>query len=733
MTYRSRRGASLALIITTALVLILIGVAVFFLIQIFGGGSEVHNAVDAGTLNIAKQAIQVPSVPVPTDKAIQVAFQGLSDPQTGGINLLTYNRLVGQAMLVALNAQADGSETAIGNAKKAIAAIQDDQNSIGKALKEALSDATSNNNWAKNPFLSAAARNPMGLSDLGTAITWDPTQKHHYQVGFVGQGEKDPGSSNISLSEAQLANQMPYSDYTQGSQVSWPKGATDGTGKFMRGYREVKIPNVGSIYGVALSGEQPHLISLDKFHQQSNQPGAGSNVAVPPNSFYTMASVPDEKTHTPLTGQSAATVGTANYKPFPLSIPYGFLIIDNSGSATFSGNVPNLDNVAANELGTGIQVDPSSGMFATKESNLIPSWENYNAQQKAASANGGTPPPAPSLAGLYNSDGSPATLQDALKIGTGPAVLCTDFNSDPNDSGADPNCVKGMTPQGGNTLGPFDTAYHPNGGYSQPSSGQGTLTSGEYAKLEVASLYAMDKPPGPPAVFSINAPPTGQRLYPSSPNPNPIIGDETPWESGKAYANPAVKGQVSKDGTMLQLIGQTTSYMPYTANGQQVSTALPPGQTPADELQRFITNRIYQIKPDATQAEINSVLNYPLALGKIYYVYATGTAPNNHITITTTQPPWMQALGGAATAADGTPHVFQKKWDLVNGLGSMANPGHDFDIHDRLFLNVQPGSAVDTLTVTYTPASGAYDLLGTVKFTDAASNQGPPPVFSERN
>src|SRR5579875_1248374 len=323
MTYRSRRGASLALIITTALVLILIGVAVFFLIQIFGGGSEVHHAVDAGTLNIAKQAIQVPSVPVPTDKAIQVAFQGLSDPQTGGINLLTYNRLVGQA-------------------------IQDDQNSIGKALKEALSDATSNNNWAKNPFLSAAARNPMGLSDLGTAITWDPTQKHHYQVGFVGQGEKDPGSSNISLSEAQLANQMPYSDYTQGSQVSWPKGATDGTGKFMRGYREVKIPNVGSIYGVALSGEQPHLISLDKFHQQSNQPGAGSNVAVPPNSFYTMASVPDEKTHTPLTGQSAATVGTANYKPFPLSIPYGFLIIDNSGSATFSGNVPNLDNVAAN-------------------------------------------------------------------------------------------------------------------------------------------------------------------------------------------------------------------------------------------------------------------------------------------------------------------------------------------------------------------------------------------------
>lgn len=423
-----------------------------------------------------------------------------------------------------------------------------------------------------------------------------------------------------------------------------------------------------------------------------------------------------------------------------MALPLEFLFpdFDNSGSGTYSGPLPNPDNVAANELGTGIQVDPSSGCFS--DNGAVEAWEQYNAKLAKSGASG-NPPPPPSLDGLFKADGSPATLADAKKIGSGPAIPCTDLNSDATNPGACKQCVDHMTAASGSTLGPFDLAYHPNGGYSLPGNGGAALTSGELAKMQVMALYSAGPPPGPPAVLALPGTTTGMRLYPSY--NSPIAGTPIPWgptgggfnqhqwPNAGNYSDPKVPGKVTSDGSLLQLIQQTTANVPYTStvNGAATTVTQAPtaGQTPSDELRRFITNRIYQIKPDATQGEVDGVLNQALALGQTYYVYQDSS---HKIVASTTAPLTVAAMGSDGTAPDGTPHSFAKSFNIV---GTIANPHYEFNIHDIPFEQVSAGNATETLTVTYTPASGAYNLLAVLKFKDLASNQGTPPTFTERD
>ncbi len=438
-----------------------------------------------------------------------------------------------------------------------------------------------------------------------------------------------------------------------------------------------------------------------------------------------------------------ATAGTAAFKqsPYPLAIPNGYLIIDNSGTATYAGPLPNPDNVAANELGTGIQVDRMSGCFS--DNGAVEDWQRYNKQlSKSSGEQSESLQPKPSLDGLFNKDGAPATLADAAKIGEGPAITCNDLNSDATNSNACRECVEHMTPAAGSRLGPFDQAYHPNGGYSMPAPSGGLLTSGEAAKMQVWALYAEGPPPGPPAVLNLPGATTGMRLYPSY--NNPIDGAPIPWgpdnkgfnqhhwPGAEKYSDPNVPGKVTSDGTILQLIQQTTGSLPYISSIDGVRTTitkeLPAGKTPVDELRRFTTNRIHQIKPTVTPEEIDTVFNTTISLGKIYYVYQNSS---HQIVVSTTAPLTLAAMGAQGMLPDGTPHSFSKTFDLT---GTVANPHYDFNIHDAAFTQVSPGTATETLTVTYTPASGAYNLLGVLKLQDLASNQGePPPVFSERD
>src|ERR1700679_1575140 len=107
MKVRRQGGATLGLTAACVLLVIVIGVGFYFLSKIIGGGREVANATDAGALNVAKQALKRGSYPL--NLAENAEFGALTDPPgtiatPGVVTLVTYNRIIAQAMMVAQNA-----------------------------------------------------------------------------------------------------------------------------------------------------------------------------------------------------------------------------------------------------------------------------------------------------------------------------------------------------------------------------------------------------------------------------------------------------------------------------------------------------------------------------------------------------------------------------------------------------------------------------------------------------
>src|SRR5216684_2489028 len=108
MKLRRGTGSTLGLVAVCALVIVLIGIACFFLAKIFGGGREVSNATDAGTMNVARKSMYyVAGTLTQNDPYFYCTnYPGLTlsnPPPKNAVTLLNYNRLVGQALLIALN------------------------------------------------------------------------------------------------------------------------------------------------------------------------------------------------------------------------------------------------------------------------------------------------------------------------------------------------------------------------------------------------------------------------------------------------------------------------------------------------------------------------------------------------------------------------------------------------------------------------------------------------------
>ena len=129
---RRRRGATLAFVSIICLVIIALGIGFFLLAKMMGGGRELVATVDSGTINVAKQALFLPSKKATSFPDADVAnnFELLGDD--GNFNLSNYNRLVAQAMIVALNAKEEGTVEAAKNAEKVwTAAVQ-----VGQFLRQ---------------------------------------------------------------------------------------------------------------------------------------------------------------------------------------------------------------------------------------------------------------------------------------------------------------------------------------------------------------------------------------------------------------------------------------------------------------------------------------------------------------------------------------------------------------------------------------------------------------------
>src|SRR5688572_14134624 len=125
MAKRQQKGGTLALVVTCVFFVIIMGVGLFFVAQLMGGGREPQQATDFGNLNVAKRALVSPDIdPTPAER---LNFGGLfTSEATPKVNLQNYNRFVGKAFLVSLNALAQGTPDARAHAATELAMVEGD-------------------------------------------------------------------------------------------------------------------------------------------------------------------------------------------------------------------------------------------------------------------------------------------------------------------------------------------------------------------------------------------------------------------------------------------------------------------------------------------------------------------------------------------------------------------------------------------------------------------------------
>ncbi len=102
---RGRRGATISLVVVCSLVMAMLVFAFFQFAMIFGGSNELRNAVDAGALNIGREAVQADSLKTTPASGDEHQFDDCLD-SGGKISLMNINRVWGKAFLINANVEA---------------------------------------------------------------------------------------------------------------------------------------------------------------------------------------------------------------------------------------------------------------------------------------------------------------------------------------------------------------------------------------------------------------------------------------------------------------------------------------------------------------------------------------------------------------------------------------------------------------------------------------------------
>ena len=441
MKTRRASGAVLPLIAATTLVLVLIGVAFFFMTMQVGGSRELMHATDAGSLNVAKQAMRKPDVELQSEESVN--FGGLLDK--GQVSLANYNRMVGQTLLVALNAQAQGTPESKANAEKLIEVLEG-SHGLGARLKDALS----NSSKMEGHFTAISYVNSVRM--LGNEASTKCDNVAH-EVAYLEAGS--PSNVDVDLST------MPYTSNGGFNQINMPVGTTTKEVSknklaYIAGYAPIQIPGFSkAITGVpVMPGKAPHLVSGKIFTANAQAPkGCG---IVPPNSFKSGGETDKMK------GNACSIVGALDTH-FTASIPRGYLVIHNGPSTSFDGILGDDDQIFAKELMTGIYVGPGVGTARafTTDKDQYDAWLDYNKKRLA-----GVAAKEPSKRGI---NGDPLSItEDYVRVDW------TDYQ--------DP-----IKPTAASMLGAFQTAYpHRNAGTPFSSS---SLTSVELFKAKVVEAF----------------------------------------------------------------------------------------------------------------------------------------------------------------------------------------------------------------------------------------------------
>lgn len=704
---RSAHGGTLALVVTCILIIAIVGLGLFYVMRMIGGERELDYAARSGNLNVAKQAIMKPGIALTADEDKQ--FGVFKDNQASDlVNLRVYNRLVGQALLVACNASADGNQTGKDNAETLIRMLQSDTG-IGAKLKNALADR----GRGTNDFFAA-----LGLSNntrmLGGA---NGATANINQVAWCEARTDDIGATNLLLKDPRTTgdtagfniNQLMPShvnnDLSLGTPIAFPgeiRTPTDLNRGYLRGYQEINVPGIGvPIIGVPTQpGAQPHLLSATEFSAGLGKFG-DADKRVPPNAFEFGASKQeggaDATANTGLNAVafSRALIGSLGYEKTP-SIPRGYIVINNGAGVTHTGHTFPGDGVFQNELaGDGIQVDQGTGIFTANNSDIA-GWQDHNQNAPSHPTDDSCPYYQQHKDGMYKMDGNDrshaATSQELHQI-RGSGIQCNDTNSTGRPDGSPTVCSP--------YLDAFLDRY---GGTPQgPDSDATNLTGIESAKADLINRFPRCGP-----INLSNANPsnpnetkhTGLRFFPAA------MGANAEWPGGPG-ADPSVRAKISRDGTMAELFDMVNS-----------------GSGTA--LNNFLKQRMRQIKPGASNAELDAVLSRTVPMqANAFYIYMDPNTGN--LVMNDTRPTWVDV----ADRPDGTAIGYERR-DGNGNPGHVESteqgPGwvnsiHENGIHQQMYL-CQNGTVKSHEKVTLTPSSGYNNILGEINFEQWAEANG---------
>ncbi len=285
---RKSAGATLALTAALMLFLVILSVFLYYGARLMTGNFQLTSATEFGAIEAAKQGAVTPEVALldnslpnadtlpyydfrlygdrtvtPTEVGVSgfVPLSGQSVPPSTSpaIDFAVYNRLVGQAMLVAFNAQYIGTTSAKQHATAVATAVQN----LGAALRA--KQATALNKY----FDQLADINNLNM--LGS----QPNLKRDgdLQLGYV------QGSANFFVDDSVLPSLPPGSQissiiplatqpYAQVPNVSADTNFS-GTDAFVEGYQPITVGGV-TLYAVPAGPlESPHEITQQTFDANS--------------------------------------------------------------------------------------------------------------------------------------------------------------------------------------------------------------------------------------------------------------------------------------------------------------------------------------------------------------------------------------------------------------------------------------------------------------------------------
>lgn len=652
---RHRRGATIWLIIACIFVVVLIGLGFIYIQRIMSGGMEVVNAVDAGTLNVAKHALVNPTVDVVQENC--PAFVGLGENDSNLINLVTYNRAVALAIMVAANAEEEDTDEARTHARDVFNQL--------KRLQAALNRKFQDDPSMGGAFMNCAEPNvPRMLGSHSNMQERASIESGYFQVG---------GASNIYFVDNQLP---PTRDMTQFLVDDTSSGRAPGGHKWLAGYKPVSI-GAGTFYATPVfPGKTPHLISEKDFGNVSSVAGVPDPAqAVLPNCFRKGGGAISEPANSNVESQAHAVVGALN-RQYPARFPYGYVRIVNPAGLNrgYRGSLltDGANDLFNKELFAPNKISQSNNAVFSTDVRQLAAWVAYN-NSTGSDEWGRDPALDPrnngfNMANMRFGSGrnQQATLDQLLEV---TSIDCT--------------CSNGMYDRTSNSSCEDRNKVNTWAGNFGRSSrfvnfqGERGFTSIEWLKVRcleergrIGNTFGTLLPPPPT---------TGLMLFQhGAPYPVPQF--------------PAEFGQLGTPWQLMEQVGQCAT----TANGSAFSRIL---------------RRCRQIKPDCTYEEVKAVLNSrTLPLGSTLYIYRNDAGR----LVMDAQGPRHKTDAAPDGAGDVANCLVSYDFE-----GTTVNTGKhtgtaDADFEDRPWSQARCSQASDSCK--WTDSSGHENLLGVLEF-----------------